>query len=102
MQGQLDGAAGLRAIEQTPTATRAYMAAKRDDRLITTTTSQLLTGVTAVAATEESKWNAQHQELLSFQMLPMKLVEPTKRTPRDEGAEEVLFQHLVQYHNRIS
>jgi hypothetical protein len=78
------------------------MVAKRDDHLITTTTSQLRAGVTAAAAIEESEWNAQHQELLSFQMLPMKLVEATKRTPRDEGAEEVLFQHLVQYRNIMS
>jgi hypothetical protein len=67
------------------------MAAKRDDCLITTMTNQLLAGVTAGVAAEERGRNAQHQtdgqELLSFQLLPRKLFEPTKMTPRDNGAE---------------
>jgi hypothetical protein len=42
------------------------------------------------------------QEPLSFQLLSRKLVEPTKMTPRKKGAEEVLFQHLVQYRNIMS
>jgi hypothetical protein len=64
------------------------------------TRSHLLADVAAAVATEKSDRNAQHQtnkqELLSFQLLPKKLVEPTKMTPRDKGEDQVLFQHLVQ------
>jgi hypothetical protein len=45
-----------------------YLAAKRDDRLITMTASQLHADVTAAVASEESDWNAQNGELCWFTM----------------------------------
>jgi hypothetical protein len=69
----------------------AYLVAKRDDGLTTMTTSQLLADITAAVAAEESDWNAQNQtnqqELLSIQLLPSKLVEPSKTTTHDKKQE---------------